>query len=80
MSTVTLPARGANAEEARPKDYSLVGRDTALAIDRGLAEIARGVGEVDAAVLCDMLHSTAYSTLLLIPPLNAHRYHGGILM
>ncbi len=28
----------AAAEEARRKDYSLVGRDTALAIDRGLAE------------------------------------------
>ncbi|BCS32291.1 hypothetical protein TBR22_A15010 [Luteitalea sp. TBR-22] len=38
MATATLPAPGPDAEEARLKDYSLVGRDTALAIDRGLAE------------------------------------------
>ncbi|WP_396626981.1 fatty acid desaturase, partial [Luteitalea sp.] len=35
---MTFSAPGPDAEEARRKDYSLVGRDTALAIERGLAE------------------------------------------
>lgn len=38
MSTATLPAPAPPLEERRRKDYSLVGPDTQLAIERGLAE------------------------------------------
>ncbi len=38
MHTATVPLPGADAEKAPPGDYSLVGRDTALAIERGLAD------------------------------------------
>ncbi len=38
MSIAAPAPAGTAADEARRKDYSLVGRDTALAIERGLAE------------------------------------------
>jgi Na+-transporting NADH:ubiquinone oxidoreductase subunit F len=54
MSTST-PASAAVAEEARVKDYSLVGRDTALAIERGLAEADWYASPVPRDVLRELL-------------------------
>ena len=46
---------GPDAEEARRKDYSLVGRDTALAIDRGLAEADWYTSPVPRDVMRELL-------------------------
>ena len=51
MQTATLPLPGTEAEESRRKDYSLVGRDTTLAIERGLAEADWYVSPVPRDVL-----------------------------
>ena len=53
MQTAFLP--GLDAEEARAKDYSLVGRDTALAIERGLAEADWYTSPVPRDVMRDLL-------------------------
>lgn len=79
MTFVTLPVLGrgkpADAEDARPKDYSLVGRDTALAIERGLAEADWYTSPVPREVLRDLLErrdgpairdSLLYITLLVV--------------
>lgn len=55
MQTVTIPHAGQDAEEARPKDYSLVGRDTALAVERGLAEADWYTSPVPREVMRDLL-------------------------
>lgn len=55
MSTLTLPTPGADADDVRVKDYSLVGRDTALAIERGLAEADWYTSPVPKDVLRDLL-------------------------
>ncbi len=53
--TATLPLPGTDADEARRKDYSLVGPDTALAIERGLAEADWYVSPVPKSVLRELL-------------------------
>ena len=53
MQTAFLP--GLDAEEARAKDYSLVGRDTALAIERRLAEADWYTSPVPRDVMRDLL-------------------------
>ena len=55
MQTATLPLPGTEAEESRRKDYSLVGRDTTLAIERGLAEADWYVSPVPRDVLRELL-------------------------
>lgn len=59
MSTVTVPTLGpgqpVDAEEVRRKDYSLVGRDTALAIERGLADADWYTSPVPRDVLRELL-------------------------
>ena len=55
MQTATLPLHATDAEEARRKDYSLVGRDTALAIERGLAEADWYVSPVPREVMRELL-------------------------
>jgi Na+-transporting NADH:ubiquinone oxidoreductase subunit F len=59
MSTLTVPVSGSGqpteAEEARPKDYSLFGRDTAMAIERGLAEADWYTSPVPKDLLRDLL-------------------------
>jgi MocE subfamily Rieske [2Fe-2S] domain protein len=55
MHTVALPPTGPDAEDVRVKDYSLVGRDTQLAIERGLAEADWYVSPVPKEVLRELL-------------------------
>lgn len=57
MQTATYPLSTPDAEgqEARRKDYSLVGRDTQLAIDRGLAEADWYVSPVPKDTLRQLL-------------------------
>jgi Na(+)-translocating NADH:ubiquinone oxidoreductase F subunit len=55
MQTATLPLPGTDADATRRKDYSLVGADTALAIERGLAEADWYVSPLPKAVLRDLL-------------------------
>ena len=55
MQTATLSVPGTDAEEARRKDYSLVGRDTAIAIERGLAEADWYTSPVPKDVMRELL-------------------------
>lgn len=55
MHTVNTRPALADAEEARRKDYSLVGRDTALAIERGLAEADWYTSPVPRDVMRELL-------------------------
>ena len=55
MQTAAYSVSGADAEEARRKDYSLVGTDTALAIDRGLAEADWYTSPVPRHVMRELL-------------------------
>lgn len=58
MHTVALPSTGPDAEDARVKDYSLVGRDTQLAIERGLAEADWYVSPVPKDTMRELLTRT----------------------
>ena len=55
MTTVTLTPVAADAEEARRKDYSLVGRDTVRAIERGLADADWYTSPVPRDVMRELL-------------------------
>ncbi len=55
MQTATLSHPAADADEARRKDYSLRGRDTALAIERGLAEADWYTSPVPRDAMRDLL-------------------------
>lgn len=55
MQTTATSAAATVAEEARVKDYSLVGRDTALAVERGLAEADWYASPVPRDVLRELL-------------------------
>jgi Na+-transporting NADH:ubiquinone oxidoreductase subunit F len=55
MPTATHPAPGTAVEPVQPQDYSLVGRDTALAIERGLAEADWYTSPVPRDVMRDLL-------------------------
>ena len=55
MQTASLPLPGSDVEEARRKDYSLVGRDTALAVERGLAEADWYASPVPRDVMRELL-------------------------
>ena len=55
MQTAAHPLSAADAEEARRKDYSLVGTDTPLAIERGLAEADWYTSPVPRNVMRDLL-------------------------
>lgn len=55
MDTAALSAPGIDAEQVRRADYSLVGPDTALAIERGLAEADWYTSPVPREVMRELL-------------------------